>query len=72
MESGACKFKMQYFLLSILVSLFRRALTALELRKKLLGKRFSPNAVDAVINKFQRRYIVFNIKTVELLFLSQF
>ncbi|KAK7386021.1 hypothetical protein VNO78_32070 [Psophocarpus tetragonolobus] len=32
-----------------------RALTALELRKKLLGKRFSPDAVEAVINKFQRR-----------------
>ncbi|XP_061337640.1 uncharacterized protein LOC133284596 isoform X2 [Gastrolobium bilobum] len=31
-----------------------RALTAVELRKKLLGKRFSPNAVEAVINKFQR------------------
>ncbi|QCE01867.1 regulatory protein [Vigna unguiculata] len=35
-----------------------RALTALELRKKLLGKRFSPNAVDAVINKFQRRGLI--------------
>ncbi|KAG4964277.1 hypothetical protein AAZX31_14G011300 [Glycine max] len=32
-----------------------RALTALELRKKLLGKRFSPDSVEAVINKFQRR-----------------
>ncbi|KAG5109276.1 hypothetical protein JHK82_038499 [Glycine max] len=31
-----------------------RALTALELRKKLLGKRFSPDSVEAVINKFQR------------------
>ncbi|MED6223216.1 hypothetical protein PIB30_071831 [Stylosanthes scabra] len=31
-----------------------RALTAVELRKKLLGKRFSPNVVEAVINKFQR------------------
>ncbi|XP_047153573.1 regulatory protein RecX [Vigna umbellata] len=35
-----------------------RALTALELRKKLLGKRFSPNSVDAVINKFQRRGLI--------------
>ncbi|CAJ1971536.1 unnamed protein product [Sphenostylis stenocarpa] len=35
-----------------------RALTALELRKKLLGKRFSPDAVDAVINKFQRRGLI--------------
>ncbi|KAH1062856.1 hypothetical protein AAZX31_02G284500 [Glycine max] len=32
-----------------------RALTALELRKKLLGKRFSPDEVEAVINKFQKR-----------------
>ncbi|XP_020203871.1 uncharacterized protein LOC109789354 [Cajanus cajan] len=32
-----------------------KALTTLELKKKLLGKRFSPNAVEAVINKFQRR-----------------
>lgn len=63
---------MQYFLLSVLVSLFHRALTALELRKKLLGKRFSPNSVDAVINKFQRRYVTYNIKNVELLFLNQF
>ncbi|TKY57434.1 Regulatory protein RecX [Spatholobus suberectus] len=35
-----------------------RALTALELRKKLLGKRFSPNAVEAAINKFQRRGLI--------------
>ncbi|KAJ1415517.1 Winged helix-like DNA-binding domain superfamily [Sesbania bispinosa] len=35
-----------------------RALTAVELRKKLLGKRFSPNAVEAVINKFQRRGLI--------------
>ncbi|KAL2972782.1 hypothetical protein AAZX31_14G011300 [Glycine max] len=41
-----------------------RALTALELRKKLLGKRFSPDSVEAVINKFQRRYVVNYIKTV--------
>lgn len=32
-----------------------RALTAVELRKKLLSKRFSPNAVEAVINKLQRQ-----------------
>lgn len=32
-----------------------RALTAVELRKKLLGKRFSPNAVEAVISKLQRK-----------------
>lgn len=54
------------------VSLLRRALTAVELRKKLLGKRFSPNAVEAVINKFQREYVVNNMKTVELLFISHF
>lgn len=55
---------MQSFLLSVPVSLFCRALTALELRKKLLGKRFSPDSVEAVINKFQRRYVVNYIKTV--------
>ncbi|KAK2378197.1 regulatory protein RecX [Trifolium repens] len=32
-----------------------RALTAVELRKKLLSKGFSPNAVEAVINKLQRQ-----------------
>ncbi|KAL2316621.1 hypothetical protein Fmac_030497 [Flemingia macrophylla] len=32
-----------------------KALTTLELRKKLVGKRFPPKAVEAVINKFQRR-----------------
>ncbi|CAK8537324.1 unnamed protein product [Lathyrus sativus] len=31
------------------------ALTAVELRKILLSKRFSPNAVEAVINKLQRQ-----------------
>lgn len=55
---------MQSFLLSVPVSLFCRALTALELRKKLLGKRFSPDEVEAVINKFQKRYVVNYIKTV--------
>ncbi|XP_057726638.1 uncharacterized protein LOC130941993 [Arachis stenosperma] len=35
-----------------------RALTAVELRKKLLGKRFSPNVVEEVINKFQRRGLI--------------
>ncbi|RDY07298.1 Regulatory protein RecX, partial [Mucuna pruriens] len=35
-----------------------RALTAFELRRKLLGKRFSPNAVEAVINKFKRRGLI--------------
>jgi SOS response regulatory protein OraA/RecX len=34
-----------------------RALTAVELRKKLLSKGFSPNAVEAVINKLQRQYV---------------
>lgn len=72
-EECAClNVKIQSFLLSMLVSLFHRALTALELRKKLLGKRFSPDSVEAVINKFQRRYVVNYIKTVELLFISQF
>ncbi|GAU34089.1 hypothetical protein TSUD_255850 [Trifolium subterraneum] len=32
-----------------------RGLTAVELRKKLLTKGFSPNAVEAVINKLQRQ-----------------
>lgn len=45
-------------LLSLPVSLLCRALTAVELRKKLLGKRFSPNAVEAVISKLQRKYVV--------------
>ncbi|KAE9614724.1 putative regulatory protein RecX [Lupinus albus] len=35
-----------------------RALTAVELRKKLLGKRFSPNAVEAVIKKFLNRGLI--------------
>ncbi|XP_027332777.1 uncharacterized protein LOC113847723 [Abrus precatorius] len=35
-----------------------RALTALELRKKLLGKRFSAHAVEAVVNRFQRRGLI--------------
>ncbi|CAL0307341.1 unnamed protein product [Lupinus luteus] len=35
-----------------------RALTAVELRKKLLGKRFSPNAVEAVIKKFLSRGLI--------------
>jgi SOS response regulatory protein OraA/RecX len=48
---------MPFFLLSTLVSLLCRALTAVELRKKLLSKGFSPNAVEAVINKLQRQYV---------------
>ncbi|KAB8731796.1 hypothetical protein FH972_026434 [Carpinus fangiana] len=32
-----------------------RSFTAVEVRKKLLGKRYSPDTVEAVINDFQRR-----------------
>ncbi|XP_017980205.1 PREDICTED: uncharacterized protein LOC18593225 isoform X3 [Theobroma cacao] len=35
-----------------------RAFTAGELRKKLLGKRFHPDIVDAVINDFQKRGLI--------------
>jgi len=48
---------MMSFLLSMPVFLLCRALTAVELRKKLLSKRFSPDAVEAVINKLQRQYV---------------
>ncbi|XWS51694.1 hypothetical protein CRYUN_Cryun11dG0005500 [Craigia yunnanensis] len=35
-----------------------RAFTAVELRKKLLGKRFHPDIVEAVINNFQNRGLI--------------
>jgi hypothetical protein len=38
-----------------LVFFLCRSFTAVEVRKKLLGKRYSPDTVEAVINDFQRR-----------------
>ncbi|CAI8596277.1 unnamed protein product [Vicia faba] len=38
------------------VSSGSKPLTTAELRKKLMSKRFSPNALEKVINKFQRQY----------------
>ncbi|KAI7753807.1 hypothetical protein M8C21_027088, partial [Ambrosia artemisiifolia] len=35
-----------------------RAYTALDLKKKLLGKKFSPNIVNAVISEFQNRGLI--------------
>ncbi|KAI4306253.1 hypothetical protein L6164_029546 [Bauhinia variegata] len=43
---------------SAIHSLAARALTVVELRKKLLEKRFSPDTVEAVVNNFKRRGLI--------------
>ncbi|GKV37466.1 hypothetical protein SLEP1_g45493 [Rubroshorea leprosula] len=48
-----------------------RAFTAVELRKKLQGKRFPPNIIEAVVKNFQRRYVNLNIIFLFKNFVSQ-